>query len=224
MTERLSLKYMLLAIAVVLALTVALLAVFTGIYAAWIWFFGISLREFNGTLPNIYVAIIGIAVTVVTIVETARTSRRNQRKKDTINILFESRLTPYHQSLQQKMQVHFPLGETVSLDDFKKLGKSKKPDEKEAADAVVQALNYHEYIAAGIRKGNLDEEMLRETVRGVVCRQVFERRNVIRYYRVEKDNEKTFEHLVAIYWQWVDKGKPEEFDTSMGKDDGYFDR
>ena len=64
MTEKYSLKYLMLAIASVLALTVALLAVFTGIYAAWIWFFGVSLSEFDGTLPYIYIAIIGIAVTV----------------------------------------------------------------------------------------------------------------------------------------------------------------
>ena len=114
-----------------------LLLGFALFYGDWTQFFKDTDYEFKSSLPYVYVAIIGISVTVATIVATVPASQRNRLKQDTIKILFEMR-------------------------------------------------------------------------------------DVIMYFRKDQ-GEKRFEHLISIYWQWVEKGKQGEHDSSMGEDDDYFD-
>lgn len=217
-----NLKQPLLAITSASVLAGVLLLAFALFYGDWTQFFKDTDSEFKSSLPYIYVAIIGIAVTVATIVATVLASQRNRLKQDTIKILFESRLSDYYQSLLEKTKEHFPVGETACPDKFENLMNSKKPEDVVAADAAIQILNYHEFIAAGIREGNLDEGMLKKTIRRILCCLVFEMRDVIMYFRRDQ-GEKCFEHLISIYWQWVEKGKHGEHDSSMGEDDDYFD-
>jgi hypothetical protein len=83
--------------------------------------------------------------------------------------------------------------------------KTAHPDAQLAA--LRYLLNYFEFIAVGIRYGDLDEKLLKNTLRGILCGVyeaagplVTQRRQAPAGSKAEKS--KTFEHLEWLYTRW----------------------
>lgn len=77
---------------------------------------------------------------------------------------------------------------------------------RKSAEAVRSLLNYYEFISYGIASGDLDETMLKETVRGMVCRLVADAHLVIADY--QQKEARTFTHLATLYHRWKDPTQP----------------
>jgi hypothetical protein len=69
-------------------------------------------------------------------------------------------------------------------------------DEAKASAAATYLLNYYEFISAGVMRGDLDPQIIRDNIRGVICH----------YYDVceshilasNKRNPRVFEHLIKL--------------------------
>ena len=191
------------------------------------WSYGLSGRKFieldHSSLPYIYTAVFGVVVTLMTVVVTVNATQEENRKQATLKILLEARVSEYFQKTQDLVIEYFPSNETDCLKKLRDLSDSEDEREQKAVAAVFEVLNYYEFIAAGIRQRNLDKKMLKNTIRRILCRLVFDMRDIIRDIRVNQKRTKSYQHLVAIYWEWVDKTHKDEFDGSMGDDNQFFD-
>lgn len=189
------------------------------------WSYGLSGRNFGrldtGTLPYIYTAVFGVVVTLLTVAVTVSATRDENRKRSTQQILLDSRLSEYFQERLDLAEKHFPKGKKASLSLFNAFQKSSIAEEKEAAEALRRVLNYYEFIAAGVEHGNLDKDMLKETVRAMLCGLVYDTRDIIRDFRVTKREELNYQNLVAVYWKWVKEENSDEFGSDLRNDRGY---
>ena len=218
-------KFVLRALAVLIVGLVLSLAIMPLFLRLIEWSYELSGRKFDAldatTLPYIYTAVFGVVVTLLTVVATVGSTQAENRRQATIKILLDARLSDYFQECLDRMEMHFPKGKKASLRKFNNFKKSRKNEEKKAAEAVRRVLNYYEFISAGIMKGNLDETLLKETVRAILCGLVNDMRTIIRDFRVGQNQEKNYENLVAVYWRWVDESVDEEFGEEIRKDRSY---
>jgi hypothetical protein len=81
---------------------------------------------------------------------------------------------------------------------------SKPLDEQDhdLLDAIQFFLNHFEFIAAGIRHGDLDEDMLKGTLRGMVERYCAVGAVLIDAHRTAQ-GPKTYEHLIWLNRRWT---------------------
>lgn len=66
-------------------------------------------------------------------------------------------------------------------------------------------LNYFEFIASAIRYGDLDENLLKQTLRGIICTNFEIAHGLIIYSRKNAEsgeNPRLFEHLEWLYRRW----------------------
>ena len=178
----------------------------------------------EGTFPYVYTTVFGVVfgvvVTIAAVVLTVITTRRENRKQATIKIMLDARISEYFQNKLALVDQYFPPGEKASLKKFRSYRNSTKKKDQEIAAAVVQVLNFHEFIAAGAMHMKLDNTMVRETIRGLQCRLAFDMRDIIRDFRKPKkqgdeSQKKNLINLVAFYWKWVDEDNEDEYDKAL---------
>ncbi len=61
-------------------------------------------------------------------------------------------------------------------------------------------LNYYEFLALGIETGDLDEDMLRRSVRGIMCSLVDDARQIVA--ELNRRDRKTYGELIRLYNRW----------------------
>ncbi len=161
------------------------------------------------TILGAIVALIGVIAALLTFTISSRANRVAQRKQHTITILLDTRLSDQFQIINTMRKAVYPPGETVDTTvfyaDYKAPyapARNSATCRRRGAEALVSLLNYYEFLAVGLDQGDLDETMLRKTVRGIMCRLVDDAREVIASER--RKNDKTFEHLAALYADWRD--------------------
>jgi len=69
-----------------------------------------------------------------------------------------------------------------------------------------EGLNYQDFMCLGILRGDLNEEMLRYSIRSIMCNYVEDFADVIEHTRTI--NSKSFSHLCHVYNRWRNPGKP----------------
>ncbi len=138
------------------------------------------------------------------------------RKQHTIKILFDTRLSPEFRQYLEKRKYCFAEGSVIVPETYRAyLAATRTVDisddeanrRRKSAEAVRSLLNYYEFISYGIESGDLDETMLNETIRGMVCRLVADAHLVIADY--QKTEPRTFAHLTALYRAWKDADQPD---------------
>ena len=152
--------------------------------------------------------------------------RLNQaRKQHTLSILFETRLSQEFRRHLEHRKRFFPEGTKVDAALF---WAYVNPDpgpatqdptaesflQRECAEAIRSLLNYYEFLALGIARGDLDEDMLKGTVRGIMVRLVRDMYDVIESHRTPNDhnprtNANTYKQLIRLYSRWKSDGDPE---------------
>jgi len=78
-------------------------------------------------------------------------------------------------------------------------------DSQKTIESINYLLNYYEFLALGARMGDLDEELLRQTLRSPFLRLVAELDEVITHYRGRADHHygvRTLEHIVYLRDKW----------------------
>ncbi|NIZ14532.1 DUF4760 domain-containing protein [Phaeobacter sp. HF9A] len=146
------------------------------------------------------IAMTGIMIGASQYRQSSRSARQARQKQHTINILFETRLSEYFQTTNRKRLAYFPADTDIFLSDWLHARNSNDLDEKDAAAALQELLNYYEFLAVGILKEDLDEELLHQTIRGMMCNLVDDARYMIAEMR-EKDVN-ILKNLVTLYDRW----------------------
>jgi len=156
---------------------------------------------------------LAVLVAVVTLIVSSTNAARQSRKQHTITILFETRLSEHFQTIHDKRALFFPPYRDVTLAEWRAASQAQPTENNDPAKKVAQEkrdaakslqtlLNYWEFIAVGILKDDLDEELLKATVRGNMCNLVDDARKLI--FELRKTHPKAFENLVLLYERWRD--------------------
>lgn len=143
----------------------------------------------------------------------AERDRFQRSKQHTVTILFESRLSPEFRRLNALRRSEYPAGDDILYSEWStayfvgKQGSEQKTSSTDAARALIELLNYYEFLALGIAKDDLDEELLKKSLRGIMCALVDDARDVI--FHLREKNIRTYENLSDLYEQWRDKSEAE---------------
>jgi hypothetical protein len=153
----------------------------------------------------------GILLGLGTFIYSQMVARHQSRKQHTIKILFDTRLSTEFRKILDNRRAIYPSGTTVPHAEFvarlawsdSDVGDdSLKQKQRDAVEAVRALLNYYEFISLGILTHDLDEEMLRESLRSIMSNLVRDTMDIIQTARLS--NPKLFENLTIIYNRWRD--------------------
>lgn len=174
------------------------------LFAGWelIWFQFTFFRHRPPALDTQkWILLITLASALTGWIITAMVTVRNSIKQHTINALLQSRLSATYMAHADVVNRNFlaPDGSLMPL----------LPSELEAQSDATQAklnslryiLNYIEFIAVGIRYGDLHESLLKSSLRGIVL-------NAFRFSEAyikhsQKANMKAYENLVWLRNRWI---------------------
>jgi len=128
---------------------------------------------------------------------------RNSIKQHTVAIYVQSRLSSPYAEISRRVHLdHFSVGcgtAPIAKEFF------ANPENASAMHDINTILNYFEFIAVGIRHGDLDEAMLRNTMRGMITNMCAKAMIYIHFVRDKKNNlggNLTYEHLLWLNDRW----------------------
>ncbi|ONH55834.1 hypothetical protein BLL36_06890 [Pseudomonas cedrina subsp. cedrina] len=133
------------------------------------------------------------------------------RKAHTINTIMNQRNSELFIQTNDRLTLVFPRKRTIPpvfteyLQDInnKKFKDAKFPEEfLQGARDLSYVLNYYEFIAVGVLGGDFDERLMKECFVGIVI--AVEKRAYLVIQSAQKQNEKTFESLVALVDRWTE--------------------
>lgn len=146
--------------------------------------------------------LVGAAMATVGWLYTSRRSLTIARKQHTINIMLKGNFSQELRGSHKFIAQHF---------------KAKKPipDESDTEyngfrENLQLILNHYEFIAAGIRRGDLDEKLVLDSERGTVLNAFENSEDYIYQARNTRRNQSLYEHLEWLHKRWV-KQKPNRF-------------
>lgn len=149
----------------------------------------------------------GIVLAIVTFLLNGWRSEVQRRKQHTMSVLQERFSTDFRVLLEERVH-SFPPGKRVDPIEFFAYRDNFSADampQRKSAEALQALLNNYEFIALAISKGDLDKEMMRETIRGIMCNLVHDCRDLITDAR--RKNELLFKNLVPLYREWRTLGR-----------------
>lgn len=161
----------------------------------FLWLF-----ENAGEVPPypVYAALLSIAAIAAGWVVTSDISHRNTIRQNTNQMIFARfAQAPFGEALQK---FHQEFGHEdyprITTERMRTLRDSDDPEQRKVASAVSYLLNYYEFIAAGVIRGDLDARIVRENIRGVVC--YYYDKCMPHIEACNRRNGKTYEHLRKI--------------------------
>lgn len=155
------------------------------------------LLHWIGTVSAPTVALIGVVLATTGWLYTARRSRNLNRKVHTFNALLQ---TSFNDKYHKELALIRPY---VRKDELPKFGDDE--DKCELRSAFVFILNHYEFIAAGIRNGDISERLLKDSERGTVIRIFETARKFIASTRDARGRRTTFEHIEWLYVRWKEE-------------------
>lgn len=175
-----------------------LIQVYTGI--------GIEARTF-GLDGSKWLALLGGWGAILGALISARLTLHNAVKQHTITTLLQMRMSETYIGRVSKVGgVYFPPGAKGIY--LVREGAFTEPHKDDHLADLTYVLNYLEFIASAIRYGDLDEGLMRETLRGIVCNLFECGQHYIRHRRKSGENGPNpllFEHLEWLYRRWFVK-------------------
>jgi Domain of unknown function (DUF4760) len=166
-------------------------------------------------LGGFLVALLGVVAAIATFLLSAQANRHAQRRQHTFTMLLETRLSSEFRETMQRRRAVFPEYMDLTFEDWDQARRADARHGTEAhraearhmnegAWALISLLNYYEFLALGIESGDLDEPMLRRSVRGIMCSLVDDARHVIAQLR--RNDPKTYANLAMLYDRWRVEG------------------
>ncbi|RQZ16692.1 DUF4760 domain-containing protein [Burkholderia sp. Bp9031] len=209
-----------------LLVVVALVAILIGEERFWHW----------GTDPKTHAAaplfrltrqnwgvVLTVAAAVIGWICTSLVSIQNSVKQHTVNTLLQSRLSAtFIEKGNQLNRVLLQDGVRRKL-TLADCAPTADKEHTEGIEAVRYMLNYYEFIAVGIRQADLDERLLRQTIRAIVCGLVIAARVYIEDSRkhehemladcddgdLRREGPRTYRNLLWLYERWKDRRDPQ---------------
>jgi hypothetical protein len=90
---------------------------------------------------------------------------RSSRKQHTVTVLLQSRLSTAFNDRAKAFLRGYPVMPSLTM---VKVGDWDDPAKHEALEGLKYLLNYYEFIAIGVRTGDLDEEYLKLSLKSIV--------------------------------------------------------
>ncbi|MEX5426457.1 DUF4760 domain-containing protein [Acinetobacter radioresistens] len=123
---------------------------------------------------------------------------KNSIRQHTLTVLTQMRMSTEFMKNANKLQAEIENGTIITYDYYNAIGIENK--DKELKESVRFILNYLEFVSVGIRLGDLDESLVKESQRGMfqfaftACEDFILERNKI--------NKTTYQHLIATIEKW----------------------
>ena len=153
-----------------------------------------------------WVGVAGILAAATGWVVTSMVNLHNARRQHTVNVLLQSRLSQAYQQRLRDVVKAFPVTPKVTK---LRVGDWNTQEYSEAIDGVKYLLNYFEFVAVGIRTGDLDEKTLRMSLRGILTTLCDMADVYIRYQRGELEendgypSNRSYEHVLWLRKRWM---------------------
>jgi hypothetical protein len=166
---------------------------------------GLDTPIFNFTATS-WLSLVAILAAVSGWITTSLITLHNARRQHTINVLLQSRLS---QAYQQRLRDAISKYPTIKKITKVKDGDWRDPKKWEALEGIKYMLNYFEFVAIGIRQGDLDEKTLKMSLRGIVLTLTQVADAYIKYARGElKENDgqtspHSYEHVLWLKARWT---------------------
>ncbi len=141
-------------------------------------------------------ALIAAAFATIGWLYTARRARTLSRKQHTINVILQSSFNKDFNEASVKLIPLIKNGNIDSLQDTS--------PEREAFRLVA---NHYEFLSAGIRNGDFDEQLMRDCVRAQLVEFYNKSSKFIWKQRDSRRRQTIYEHLEWLYVRW-EKVKP----------------
>lgn len=141
--------------------------------------------------------LLGAALATIGWAFTARWNRRLSRKQHTINVILQANFNSGY------------LNARSAIAPMVKEGKC--PDgvldgtDSDTIKQLRRILNHHEFVAAGVRNGDLDEFLLRDTERAAYVELYGVCDKYIWSMRDGRSRQSLYEHLEWLHARWTDK-------------------
>lgn len=132
---------------------------------------------------------------------TNMVNMRNSIRRHTIDTLLQSRLSSTYMRYADILSRHY-----TDYDIRRKANPALRENPTDNLDiqALRYILNYFEFIAIGIKRGDLDEEMLRDSLKSILRKNVEMSIHWIR--RAQLDNPSLFVNLLWLHGRWQLEG------------------
>jgi len=146
----------------------------------------------------IYAALLSLSIVAVGWAVAGWITHRNTIRQNTNSMLFARfSQAPFGEALHRFHQTFgndvFP---KITRDQLRELRSTGNEDDRKAATSVGYLLNYYEFIAAGVLHGDLDQNIIRNNIRGVICFYHDKCEPYIVYSN--QQNPKVYEHLIKL--------------------------
>jgi len=164
-------------------------------------------------IANNWLVLFGVVSGITGWVVSAYITLRNSIKQHTINTMLQSRLSATYMEHAKVINKNF-FAPSMINDPPTSLDYMLSDEHSDQRAAVDYVLNYFEFLAVGIRHGDLDRSVLSHTLRGIVVRLYEKKINYLRYMRKDDGitigNPTQLEHLTWLYECWTDEIKNEK--------------
>jgi hypothetical protein len=148
--------------------------------------------------------VMGLMFAIAGWVCSALITFRNSVKQHTVGVYVQSRLSSPYAEISRRVNLkHFSMGSLVGP-----IPQSYFTNKNNAEDMydINTILNYFEFIAVGIRQGDLDESILKNTMRGMISNMCAKTSLYVAYIRTGRGSvgtARTFEHLLWLNDRWT---------------------
>ena len=137
--------------------------------------------------------LIGTGAATVGLLYTARRARTLSRKQHTVNAMLQANLNVQFRDNQRMVAEALALGPCPDL----------RLNEHEQLRAAFQFVaNHFEFLAAGLRNGDFDEVMVRDSHRGSIVNLFEKSQDFIYKLRDARSRQTLYEHLEWLHRRW----------------------
>ena len=151
--------------------------------------------------PNALVLMAGIVFATCGWLYAARRQRTTMRKQHTFNALMAATFENKYQDALDDCRQHLSAGVFPDLSDGQN---------EQLRKSVRFLMNHYEFLAAGIRNGDIHEKLLKDSERGTVVRlfETAENCGYVTTVRNRRKRQTIFEHLEWLYERWEERPVP----------------
>jgi hypothetical protein len=164
-------------------------------------------RHFGFSRTN-WLALATVVASLTVFTLTAWLNVYSARLQHTMGVLLQSRLSPaYQQRMRDVVKVYPTMPTIIPV----VVGDWEDPAKHEALEGIKYLLNFFEFVAIGIRNGDLDEATLRMSLSNIIFALTSSGEAFIRYSRGElgapgdAQPNRNYEHLLWLRDRWRKK-------------------
>lgn len=149
----------------------------------------------------VWIAFGSACIALFTWLGTSWVALRNSIKQHTITTLLQMRLSATYMGYADKVSAHFLDYDSRRKKDLR-LGETEQPTDKVDIAALRYILNYFEFLAIGVSRGDFDEDMLKSSLRSILRKNVQMSRGYIK--ESQSQNPHLYEHLAWLHDRWCE--------------------